>query len=132
MPAIPLAAPATVGLAAAGALVWLVARYIRRSRSPEERERRRRIRLHIIGRLTEVTIYQADSSILQYGYEISGVAYDTTQDISALESYLPRPAEQLVGTAVAKYDPQNPANSIIMCEHWLGFKASVSSIERQN
>jgi len=124
--AIPLAAPATVGLAAAGALVWLVARYIRRSRSPEERERRRRIRLHIIGRLTEVTIYQADSSILQYGYEISGVAYDTTQDITALESYLPRPAEQLVGTAVAKYDPQNPANSIIMCEHWLGFK------ERQN
>ena len=126
MPAIPLAAPATVGLAAAGALVWLVARYIRRSRSPEERERRRRIRLHIIGRLTEVTIYQADSSILQYGYEISGVAYDTTQDITALESYLPRPAEQLVGTAIAKYDPQNPANSIIMCEHWLGFK------ERQN
>ena len=126
MSAIPLAAPATVGLAAAGALVWLVARYIRRSRSPEERERRRRIRLHIIGRLTEVTIYQADSSILQYGYEISGVAYDTTQDITALESYLPRPAEQLVGTAVAKYDPQNPANSIIMCEHWLGFK------ERQN
>ena len=130
MSAIPLAAPATVGLAAAGALVWLVARYIRRSRSPEERERRRRIRLHIIGRLTEVTIYQADSSILQYGYEISGVAYDTTQDITELESYLPRPAEQLVGTAVAKYDPQNPANSIIMCEHWLGFKASVSSIER--
>lgn len=87
-----------------------------------------------------MTIYQADSSILQYGYEIAGVAYDTTQDISTLESYLPRPAEQLVGTAVAKYDPQNPANSIIMCEHWLGFKARrspesvvhASSIERQN
>ena len=44
----------------------------------------------------------------------------------AVEHVLPRPAEQLVGTAVAKYDPQNPANSIIMCEHWLGFK------ERQN
>lgn len=122
MPNIPIAAPATVGLAATGALVWLVARYIRRSRTPDERERRRRIRLHVNGRLTEVTIYHADAEILQYGYEIAGVAYDTTQDISTLQGYLPRPAEQLVGTAVAKYDPNNPANSIIMCEHWLGFK----------
>lgn len=122
MPNIPIAAPATVGVVATGALVWLVARYIRRSRSPEERERRRRIHLHVTGRLAEVTIYQADPSILQYGYEIAGVAYDTTQDISALAEFLPRPAEQLIGTAVAKYDPQNPANSIIVCEHWQGFK----------
>ena len=42
---LPLAAPAIVGVAAAGSLVWLVTRYIRRTRSPEERERRRRIRL---------------------------------------------------------------------------------------
>ena len=122
MPNIPIAAPATIGLVATGALVWLVARYFRRTRSPEERERRRRIRLHVNGRLTEVTIFQADAGILQYGYEIGGVAYDTTQDISTLLDYLPRPAEQLLGTAVAKYDPNNPANSIIMCEHWLGFK----------
>ena len=126
MPNIPIAVPATVGLAATGALVWLVARYFRRSRSPEERERRRRIRLHVNGRLTEATIYQADSNTLQYGYEIAGVTYDSTQDISTLESYLPMPAERLVGTAVAKYEPNNPANSIIVCEHWLGFK------ERQN
>lgn len=126
MPTIPIAAPATVGLAATGALVWLVARYIRRTRTPEERERRRRIYLHVNGRLTEATIYQADPSILQYGYEIAGVAYDTTQDISTLGNHLPRPAEQLVGTATAKYDPHNPANSIIVCEHWQGFK------ERQN
>lgn len=109
MPNIPIAAPAIVGLAAAGGLVWLF-------------ERRRRIRLHVNGRLTEVTIFHADAGILQYGYEIGGVAYDTTQDISTLLDYLPRPAEQLLGTAVAKYDPNNPANSIIMCEHWLGFK----------
>jgi hypothetical protein len=126
LPNIPIGVPVTAGLAAAGALVWLAARYIRRSRSPEELERRRRIRLHLNGRLTEVTIYQADRSTLQYGYEIAGVAYDTTQDISALTGYLQTPAELLVGTAVAKYDPQNPANSIVMCEHWRGFK------ERQN
>ena len=122
MTSLPIAVPATVGLAAIGLLVWLVTRHIRRARSPEERERRRRIRLHVSGRLTEVTVYQADPATLQYGYQIAGVAYDTTQDITMLTSFLPRPAEQLVGTAVAKYDPKNPANSIVMCEHWLGFK----------
>lgn len=122
----PLAAPAAVGLAAAGALAWLVARYIRRTRSPEERERRRRIRLHVNGRLTEVTIYQADDAALRYGYEIAGVAYDTMQDISGLQTFLPLAAEKVAGTALAKYDPQNPANSMIVCEHWNGIK------ERQN
>ncbi|MFN0105168.1 MAG: hypothetical protein ACKV2U_24170 [Bryobacteraceae bacterium] len=123
---IPIAAPAALGLAATGALAWLVARYIRRTHSPEERERRRRIHLHVNGRLTDATIFHADSSVLQYGYQIAGVAYDAAQDITVLAQYLPRPAERLVGTAVAKYDPQNPANSIILCEHWLGFN------ERQN
>jgi len=122
----PLAVPAAIGAVAAGALVWVVAQYVRRQRSPQERERRRRIRLHVNGRLTEVTVYQADAAFLQYGYQIAGVAYDTTQDISTLTQYLPRPAETLVGTAAAKYDPQNPANSIVICEHWQGFK------ERQN
>lgn len=119
---LPLAAPAIVGVAAAGSLVWLVTRYIRRTRSPEERERRRRIRLHVNGRLTEVTVYQAEVGELRYSYEIAGVAYDTMQDISTLESFLPREAEKLVGTALAKYDPNNPANSMIVCEHWQGFR----------
>ena len=119
---IPIAAPATVGVVATGALVWLVTRYIRRTRTPAERERRRRIHLHVNGRLTEVTIYQADEQTLQYGYEIAGVAYDTTQDISTLTEFLPRPAEQLVGTASAKYDPNNPATYIILCDHCQVFK----------
>ena len=126
MPTLHIAVPATVGVAAAGALIWLGWRFIRRARNPEERERRRRIHLHVNGRLTEVTVYQADASTLQYGYEIAGVAYDTTQDISSLTSWLPRPAEQLVGMAAAKYDPQNPANSIVMCEHWQGFPEKLS------
>lgn len=122
MSSIPIAAPITVGLVATGLLAWLVVQYSRRSRSPAERERRRRIHLHINGRLTEVTVFHADESIIHYGYEIAGVAYDATQDISALSSHLPVPAGQLVGTSVAKYDPQNPANSIVLSEHWHGFK----------
>jgi hypothetical protein len=116
-----LATPAAVGLLATGTLAWIVYTCIQRSRSPLERERRRRIKLHVNGRLTQVTIFQADQAVIQYGYEIAGVAYDTTQDISSLTGFLPRPACQLIGSATAKYDPRNPANSIILCEHWQGF-----------
>lgn len=78
--------------------------------------------MHVNGRLTEATVFQADAAHLQYSYEIAGVCYDTVQEITGLEAYLPCPAEQLIGTALAKYDPQNPANSIVVCEHWLGFR----------
>lgn len=121
MPNPVIAATATLGIAASASLAFIVVYYTRR-RSPQERERRRRIHLHVNGRLTEATIYQADASLIQYGYQIAGVAYDTNQEISALEAYLPCPAEQLIGTALAKYDPQNPANSMVISEHWLGFK----------
>jgi hypothetical protein len=122
LPNIPIAAPATAGLAAAGALVWILVRVLRRGKTPAERERRRRIRLHVNGRLAEATVYQAEGDLLHYGYEIGGVAYDTVQDISLLHDHLPCPPEQLIGPALAKYDPKNPANSIVACEHWQGFQ----------
>lgn len=118
----PFAAPATIGLAAAGALAWFLVRSLRRRTTPEERERRRRVRLHVKGRLTEVHISQAEDTCIHYGYQIAGVAYETVQDITALEAYLPCPAEHLIGVALAKYDPQNPADSILACEHWHGFQ----------
>lgn len=119
--ALPPPALAAAGAALLGAAAYGAWRAFRRP-GPEELERRRRIRVHLKGRLVETTVYQAEPTVLHYGYEIAGVAYDTTQDISALGAHLPRPAEQLIGTALAKYDPQNPANSIVVCEYWQGFR----------
>lgn len=117
-----IAAPAALGFATVGALAWCLVRALRRRTSPEERERRRRIHLHVNGRLAEAHVDHLAGSRLHYGYEIAGVAYETVQDIAALEAYLPCPAEHLIGVALAKFDPHNPANSILVCEHWHGFK----------
>jgi hypothetical protein len=35
---------------------------------------------------------------------------------------LPRDPGRLIGPASVKYEPANPANSIVLCEGWSGLK----------
>ena len=122
--------PAAVGVAALGAGAWVLAEAIRARRSPDELERRRRIRIHVVGRMGEATVEQADEKTLHYTYQIAGVSYSTSQDIGQLEAHLPAQAHLLIGNALIKYHPQNPANSILICEHWSGLLAGRHSIKR--
>lgn len=58
--------------------------------------------------------------LLYYTYSISGVTYETAQDVTGFEeqAYLKRIA---VGqTASVKYDPSNPSNSILLADDWSG------------
>jgi hypothetical protein len=58
--------------------------------------------------------------LLYYSYSISGVTYETAQDVTGLEEqgHLKRIA---VGqTASVKYDPSNPSNSILLADDWSG------------
>ena len=122
--------PVAVGTAALGAGAWVLAEAIRARRSPDELERRRRIRIHVVGRMGEATVEQADEKTLHYTYQIAGVSYSTSQDIGQLEAHLPAEAHLLIGNALIKYHPQNPANSILICEHWSGLLAGRHSIKR--
>ena len=122
--------PAVVGVAAFGAGAWVLVGAIRARRTPEEIERRRRIRLHVVGRMGEATVEQADAETLRYCYEIAGVYYSTSQDIGALAEHLPAPPHLLIGNALIKYHPQNPANSILICEHWSGLQAGRNAFQR--
>lgn len=123
--------PAAVGVAAFGAGAWVLVGAIRARRSPDELERRRRIRIHVAGRMGEATVEQADEKTLHYSYQIAGVSYSTSQDIAQLEAHLPAKAHLLIGNALIKYHPQNPANSILICEHWSGLLAGRHSIKRE-
>jgi hypothetical protein len=122
--------PAAVGVVAFGAGAWVLVGAIRARRTPEEIERRRRIRLHVVGRMGEATVEQADAETLRYCYEIAGVYYSTSQDIGALAEHLPAPPHLLIGNALIKYHPQNPANSILICEHWSGLQAGRNAFQR--
>ncbi len=136
-----LLAAAVVLLAATGVFYWL-----RRSKpAADELERRRRSYLNRVGRIAEGHILDiataergettpasggtptlasaaADSkrTVVYYSYSISGVTYETAQDITGLEERACR--ERLIaGQPVSvKYDPANPGNSILIADDWSG------------
>src|SRR5258708_3267258 len=114
---IALLAALAIILIAAGA--WIV----RKSRlTAAERERRRRLAIHRTGRMGDATIIDARETVIYYSYEIRGVAYTTSQDVSDFRDQLPAEPDALIGPAGIKYNPGNPANSIVICEEWSGLR----------
>jgi hypothetical protein len=131
-------AVAAVALAAGGFLTW----WRRRPQDPEEIERRRRSYLNQVGRIVEGQVLEiveappvpvngkrrsppapataAKRNLVFYSYSISGVTYETAQDITGLEERAC--LKHLVnGLPVSvKYDPANPGNSILVADDWSG------------
>ncbi len=58
--------------------------------------------------------------LLHYTYSISGVSYETAQDITGLEERLHLTRVAAGQTASVKYDPSNPSNSILLADDWSG------------
>jgi hypothetical protein len=102
-----------------GLAIWIV---LRLRQSPQERERKRRLDVNLRGRLADALITEIQDGSIYYSYTIRGVEYHTSQDVSTLRQYLPEDTERLIGPATLKYSTANPANSIIMCEEWAGFR----------
>jgi hypothetical protein len=118
----------TVTLALGGVLTVLVAligyRTWAQSRvTPEERERRRRVALVASGKMGDATLVEIRDCLLFYSYDVRGVEYTASQDVSALKQYLPADLSAL-GPVSVKYDARNPANSIVLSEQWSGVRAS--------
>jgi hypothetical protein len=133
---------------ALAALVAAYFLFRKRDTDPTEVERQRRLYLNKIGRIVEGQILEivdkptevkkeepprrargkaaangsapVDTRLLYYTYSISGVTYETAQDISDMEE------RACLGHAVAgqaasvKYDPSNPSNSILIADNWSG------------
>jgi hypothetical protein len=91
--------------------------------NPEKRERKRRLELHLHGRLWDALITEASDSMLYYSYSVGGVQYEASQDVSGLRDRLPAEPERLIGPASLKYSTKNPGNSILICEEWSGLRA---------
>lgn len=94
--------------------------------TPEKRERKRRFQVNRLGRLGDAVITEATDSTLYYSYSVRGVQYAASQDVSALRERLPADPDRLIGLASLKYAPNNPANSILICEEWSGLRATPS------
>lgn len=117
---------------AAGVGAWALACLRYRARSPEEIERRRRLDVNRRGRITGGRVVElldaengAAGCLVVYRYEIAGVVYEVSQDVSALpglNSMAARLGDQIVSV---KYDPKSPTNSIIACEDWSGIPSEL-------
>jgi hypothetical protein len=139
-------------LATAGAgltlLLLIVYALYRPPVDPEEAERRRRLHLNQIGRIAEGSVVELvehlaepdkasrrrfgsharpllasrSRHLVSYSYSISGVIYQTAQDITGLESQIR--LERLVAgqPASIKYDPSNPVDSILVADDWSGLR----------
>jgi len=73
-----------------------------------------------LGKQTGPAPKNGAQKLLYYNYSISGVTYETAQDVTGLEeqAHLKRIA---VGQAASvKYDPSNPSNSILLADDWSG------------
>jgi len=89
--------------------------------SPEEMERRRRQDLTERGKLGDANLVELRGDFLVYSYAVRGTEYTASQDISSLKHFFPA-HPSLADLALVKYDPGNPANSIVVAEHWSGLR----------
>lgn len=58
--------------------------------------------------------------LLYYTYSISGVTYETAQDVTGFEEQAHLKRIAVGQTASVKYDPSNPSNSILLADDWSG------------
>lgn len=126
--------PLEIGLIAAVVLVFIgggLFAYLKllRKKDPVELERQRRSWLGLTGRIVagEVTgLIEPEGEntalLLVYRYDIAGVTYEVSQDVSMLPAVASQ-APHLVGKGISvKYDMKHPSNSIATCEAWSGIR----------
>lgn len=139
---------AAVGAAAAIAAGAMISQWLRRPTDPDETERKRRSYVNQVGRIVEGHVVelieepaaavpeetrsgpfsrrkpskpeQNGRKLVCYSYSISGVSYETAQDLTGLEGRVV--LDRLVAgqPASIKYDPAHPANSILFADDWSG------------
>jgi len=118
-------------LAGSGALLAAYLLLVRRKpRTAEDIERERRQWLDRIGRITDGTVIDVQeikpsdrpATMLIYQYDVAGVSYEASQDVTYLRQRINLHSCRLGLPTSVRYDPQNPGNSIVVSERWMGLR----------
>ena len=121
------------GFVAAGMVALAAYALLRRQpKTAEEIERERRAWLEGAGRITDGTVIDVQelaashgrraAVVLIYKYDVAGVSYECSQDVTYLRPWINLHSCRLGLHTSVKYDPQNPANSLVVSEHWMGLR----------
>jgi hypothetical protein len=116
---------ACVAVVAAGAFG-----FSRSRKTPAQRERERREKISSIGRLTDGTLLEVreteeaglERQFLIYSYNVAGVEYECSQEVTDLRPFINLHCCRLGLPASVKYDPHNPGNSVVASETWMGLR----------
>jgi hypothetical protein len=129
-----LAVLATMG--AAGAAYVMT----RKRPSPDDLERDRRDALVQKGRIIDATVLDISElsaeetgrplgmQLILYQYDVAGVTYECSQDVTLLQHLVDIHKIRLSFPASVRYDPHNPGNSLIVAENWSGLRDTANSI----
>lgn len=128
---------AAAGVCIGGAVAWAA---FRKKPTEEELERQRRQALVKTGRIIDGTILDtsvvdaAESGraegmqLILYKYEIAGVVYECSQDVTHLKDYVDIHNCRLSFPCSVRYDPRCPTNSILVAENWSGLRDTANSV----
>lgn len=130
------AAFVAVVVLAIAAVVLLTGKW-RRENDPDEKERLRRLEVNRNGRITsgevvdivdeELAPNGARRRFLHYRYSVGAVDFAACQDVTLISERIGDDPRGIVGAVAVKYHNKNPYNSIIVCEHWSGFRRIAES-----
>lgn len=118
----------------AASIAAIIAAYFmfgRKKKTPAELERERREWLNQTGRITDGTVIDVQeitpnghpaATMLIFQYDVGGVSYEASQDVTQLRQLINLHSCRLGLPTSVRYDPQNPGNSMVVSERWMGLR----------
>jgi hypothetical protein len=103
----------------------------RKKKTAHEIERERRDWLIQVGRITDGMVIDVQelasngrpaATMLIFQYDVGGVSYAASQDVTYLRQWVNLHSCRLGLPTSVRYDPQNPGNSIVVAEKWMGLR----------
>jgi hypothetical protein len=103
----------------------------RKPKTADDFERERRLWLNTVGRITDGTVIdvqeiepdgQRAATMLIYQYDVAGVSYEASQDVTYLRQWINLHSCRLGVPTSVKYDSRNPGNSMVISEGWVGLR----------
>jgi len=113
----------------------------RKNKKPvEDVERERRAELTRGGRIIDGNVIDVlemeddktlrQSILLVYTYDVAGVTYEASQDVTHLRQFIDLYSCRLGLPTSVKYDPHNPGDSIVISETWSGLRKPTIGAQR--
>ena len=118
-------------IAAVGFIVAISIWLYKRRKTPDQREKERRLRISESGRITVGTVVDVHEmsgqsgqiQLLIFRYDVAGVSYEASQDVTHLRHLVDLHTCRIGLPTSIKYDPANPGNSIVVAETWSGLRS---------